>query len=361
MTYKRQSGIGGKRILGYDLARGIAVFGMFLMNFKIVMQGSIQEAEGFWPRLLLACEGRFGVLFIILAGMGVSLMTRKSRQEKDEFLLAQKRKVIWTRAGFLFVTGLLYLPVWEADILHYYGIYIGLAVLMLTWSDKRLWSVLALTTAGFVGLFFLFDWEAGWNWQALSYVGIWSPEGFLRNTLFNGFHPLFPWFAFFIFGMVMGRKDWSNPALQQKGLGVFALVVLLCELVSQLLLPAMGNPLASFYLNTLAFPPFPLFVVSGSASAMVVVILCVILSEKISGFWLRPFIVTGQMVLTHYVAHVFIGMFFLEAIGRLYQQELGFIVLFSIGYFILSVLFSMVWTMKFSKGPLEMIMREISG
>jgi uncharacterized protein len=81
-----------KRIAGYDLARGVAVFGMILMNFKIVMQDPLNSATNAWAVFLQAFEGRFGALFIVLAGIGVSLFTRRARTTNDGKRLNANKK-----------------------------------------------------------------------------------------------------------------------------------------------------------------------------------------------------------------------------------------------------------------------------
>jgi len=349
------------RVSGFDLARGLAVFGMFFMNFKIVMQVPGITITGFWANLALVCEGRFGVLFIILAGIGVSLMTRRARMNNDGLLLKKNQKTLMLRALFLFIAGILFVPIWEADILHYYGIYIFAALFVVTWSNQSLLKLIAIVTAVFIPLFLIFNWEYGWDWDTLSYLNFWTAEGFMRHSFFNGFHPVFPWFAFFIFGMLMGRYDLSDKDFRNKSFVTATLVVVCCEFISY----AIGNKALTLspglFFNTLSFPPFPLFILSGCASALMVIIACIIISEKVPGIILKPFITTGQMVLTHYVAHVVIGMMILEAAGKLYNQPLSFALKVSIVYFCLSVLFSVLWSQKFNKGPLETIMRKISG
>ena len=353
-----------KRIAGYDFARGIAVFGMFLMNFKIVMQNPQEPVSGFWALLLQGWEGRFGALFIILAGIGVSLMTRRARVHQDVDLLKKNRRTLLLRAGFLFVLGCLFIPFWEADILHFYGIYIVLAVLVVRSSEKWLTGLMTAFTSLFVLLFLLFDWEAGWNWFHLTYEDFWTVHGFLRNTFFNGYHPLFPWFAFFLFGMLIGRRDLTDKKCRKRYLLIGGLLLGLCEAISYGIVPFITTTefaeLGLFF-NTLSFPPFPLFMVSACCSSLILIILCIIITENQPSSLTKPFIYTGQMVLTHYIAHVVIAMGFLEAIGRLYNQPLAFAVKFSCVYFVISVIFSVLWQERFKKGPLETVMRKISG
>jgi hypothetical protein len=47
--------------------------------------------EDFWPKRRQVCEGSFGVLFIMLAGIGVSLMTQKARINRDMSLLKKPK------------------------------------------------------------------------------------------------------------------------------------------------------------------------------------------------------------------------------------------------------------------------------
>ena len=44
----------------------------------------------------------------------------------------------------------------------------------------------------------------------INYVDFWTIKGFLRNLFFNGYHPIFPWFSFFLIGMLIGRLDLHN-------------------------------------------------------------------------------------------------------------------------------------------------------
>lgn len=67
------------------------------------------------------------------------------------------------------------------------------------------------------------------------------------------------------------------------------------------------------------------------------------------------------MVLTHYVAHVLIAMAILEVVGILYSRPIWFAVTISLVWFAFSVVFSVFWLKYFKKGPLEILMRKISG
>lgn len=349
------------RIRGFDFARGIAVFGMFFMNFKIVMAPPLQKPEGFWPLFLQAWEGRFGSLFVILAGIGISLLTRRARMENNRGLMKKNKKILFYRAIFLWVTGLLFIPVWPADILHYYGIYIGLALLVLRWSNRHLVTLMVCVTLVFVPLFLVVDWAAYWDWSSLTYKDFWTVKGFLMNTFFNGFHPVFPWFAFLLFGILVGRVNLADRNVQTICLKIAGIVFTGCEILTYAVFPYTAPNQMLFALNTLSFPPFPLFIISGASSSLIIVVLSLIICEKLGDTFIHPIVSTGQMVLTHYIGHVVIAMGMLETIGKLYNQTLLTAFGVTVGYFLISVLFSVLWQKKFSKGPIETIMRKITG
>ena len=138
------------RIPGYDLARALAVMGMVLVNFKVVM--GAEKAGLSWLIWLVGClDGRAAATFVVLAGVGLSLISQRVRITQDLSGIAQNRKMLLKRALFLFVVGFLYTPIWPADILHFYGIYIALGAVLLTASNRWLWG-LSLT---FMGIFVL--------------------------------------------------------------------------------------------------------------------------------------------------------------------------------------------------------------
>lgn len=109
-------------------------------------------------------------------------------------------------------------------------------------------------------------------------------------------------------------------------------------------------------------PPLPLYMLAGAGTACVVIALMIGFGEKYrEAVWVRPFVSTGQLALTLYVAHVVIGMGVLEAIGRLNDQTLPFSIGASLLFCLLSVIFSHFWRRRFKRGPLEWVMRRVTG
>ena len=204
-----------KRIVGYDLARALAVFGMVVVNFKIVM-GAEQNGPAWLVGLVGLLDGRAAATFVVLAGVGLSLRSRRARTLDDRDQLARDRHTLLHRALFLFVVGLLYTPIWPADILHFYGVYIAVGAFLLATVSRQLWTYSGLLVLVFVAMFFALNYEHEWDWKTLDYDGYWTPLGMVRNLFFNGFHPVVPWLAFLLVGMVIGRQDMSDPLIRRR-------------------------------------------------------------------------------------------------------------------------------------------------
>ena len=67
-----------KRVIGYDLARALAIFGMVIVNFKIVM-GAEQNGPEWLVGLVGLLDGRAAATFVVLAGAGISLLSQITR------------------------------------------------------------------------------------------------------------------------------------------------------------------------------------------------------------------------------------------------------------------------------------------
>ncbi|WP_353570656.1 DUF418 domain-containing protein [Candidatus Albibeggiatoa sp. nov. BB20] len=351
-----------QRVIGFDVARTLAIFGMVIVNFKIVMSEQVGGNE--WLiRFATLFEGRASALFVILAGVGISFLTNKAYLSKDLAMLYTARITLLKRALLLIVIGVIFMPIWEADILHYYGFYFLIATMIFTVSDQKLLIITALLTLAFPVLLLLFDYEQNWVWDTFTYQNLWTMEGFIRHTLFNGIHPIFPWAAFLVFGIWLGRQNLASTQTR-KTLFMYALLAWIgTEVLSYGLYHFFNNidetDRAIFL--TSAIPPMPQYILAASSSAVVIIISCLTIAERLPNNliikWLAQ---TGQLSLTLYVAHVIIGMGFLESIGMLEQQPIEF-ALFSAGIFcILSIILSVIWLQHFKMGPLEQVFRKMT-
>lgn len=354
------------RIIGFDLARALAVIGMVVVNFKIAT-GAETNGPAWLVSLVGLLSGRAAATFVVLAGVGIGLMSARARREHDPAKLAACRGVLGRRALFLLVAGLAFVPIWPADILHFYAFYIAFSVLFLTASTRVLvWSIIGLM-AGYVALFFTLDYDAGWNWKTYEYADFWEPRGFVRHLFFNGFHPVCPWLSFLLLGLLVSRLDFGDPRTRRQTLGWALGVALGAELLSRVLL-VWAPPVASMhehYYQLAVFgsgpmPPMPLYLIAAGATAVVVITLCVILGERYGErrlLW--PLIATGQLALTLYAAHVVLGLGALEAMGRLEDQTLVFALSSAALFCLAGVIAATLWRAFLARGPLEIVMRRL--
>lgn len=359
------------RIEGYDLARALAIFGMVIVNFNITMTfGAETPPSPEWLRVLTSLiEGRAAALFVIIAGVGLSLGARRALASRDAEQLAAVRRRLWKRAIFLFIGGLLFALVWPADILHFYGLYISIGALLITLPNRTLLGVAAFTVLAFVGLLAILDYESGWDFDTLNYQDFWTPVGQLRNLLFNGFHPVVPWQAFLVVGIWLGRRNLRDSTVRRRLLLGGAILALGAEAASAGLAAWLSRGASEEDAETIAslfgsdaMPPMPFYMLAATGTAVVVIALAVGFSQRFSHVpGHRALVVTGQLSLTIYVAHVLLGLGVLEVLGRLENQSLSFAVFASVAFYAVAVVFSVLWTKRFKRGPLEWILRRWSG
>jgi uncharacterized protein len=356
-----------QRIIGFDLARAYAILGMFIVNFNTVF-GSFTD-KTFLGQFLSLFSGNSSSTFVILAGMGVSLMTNRTGYSQTE--KSKLKKIISRRSWFLFVIGLLLYIWWPADILHFYGGYMHLALLLLFRPKKYyLWAALSAIII-FHLLVAIIPYDTGWNFNTLEYKDFWTVTGFLRNTLYNGWNPIFPWVAYFLAGMWLGRLDWSNIKLQRKifltGLALLVLIIVLQFYANHSLI----NKDLLLYITADYIPPFLPFMLSTFGFALMLITTCMFIGGNVGdNKYAKLLASTGQMTLTHYISHLTIGMIIFSFItGKNYTGHLSensatspiFILLFAVAYFLLSCLFSELWIRRFKNGPVETFMRKVSG
>jgi uncharacterized membrane protein YeiB len=105
----------------------------------------------------------------------------------------------------------------------------------------------------------------------------------------------------------------------------------------------------------------PLYLAAGASTAVLVILGSIWLGEHLPEPVAEPLISTGQLALTIYLAHVFVGMGILEATGRLEDQTLAWAVGTGLVFSVFAILGSWAWRRHFARGPLEWLMRRVAG
>lgn len=201
------------RLLGVDAARGVALLGMTAVHVTPALDAAAQPSA-----LHLAFGGVASVLFALLAGVGLALLTGGAAGPTPERLPALRRQVA-RRAGILFLLGLLCgaLGTPVAVILCHYGLlflvvlpFLGLrarALAPLAAGALLLGPVLlfALTAAGqaaFGAEAFTYNarlWVSPAPWHLL------DPILLALDLLLTGYYPVLSWAGFVLLGLTLGR------------------------------------------------------------------------------------------------------------------------------------------------------------
>jgi uncharacterized protein len=350
------------RIIGLDIARALAIAGMVLVNIKIVMDLEVTGSWTLWYQHFI--EGRAAALFVVLAGIGLTLSIGK-HQWVDYASKALKRNHLLKRGVALFVIGLLLYPIWPADILHFYGAYFAVAAWFLYKKTHFLFIAAGVSLVIAWLLMGLLNYELGWNWMTLEHTDFWTPRGFVRNLFFNGFHPVFPWIAFLFIGMALGKMDLRhrNTRIWIGSIGI--LIAVTMGTISELAIAQLGKTLSAsdfeeiqYLLMTSPIPPTPFYIIEAAGLAMVAISLSIEIGLRFEKHFLVQVIQrTGQCALTLYVAHILFAIVPLNVIGAS-----GFPELFASTavFMLIGTLFATIWLSRFRKGPLEFLLGKIT-
>jgi uncharacterized membrane protein YeiB len=194
------SGVRG-RIAGLDVARGLAVLGMFAAHFRL--GGDLHPDPSSWAGVV---DGRSSILFATLAGISVALLSgRTSPPEGRE--LTRVRVRIAVRAAWVFALGwlLTQLDTFVAVILGVYGVLFVLVLPFLRWPVRRL-----LVLAGAVAV--LGPPLLVVVGQALTAVG--AEDALVPFLAVTGYYPALLWIAFVLVGLAVGRSDLGSAAVR---------------------------------------------------------------------------------------------------------------------------------------------------
>jgi uncharacterized protein len=354
------------RIPGFDLARAYALFGMFIVNYNYSF-GRLGDLS-FEGRFLNLFTGNSTSIFILLSGMGLSFLARNAASPEEK---RQLRSIVLKRSWFLVAAGLLLFLWWPGDILHYYGAYMHIAAFLL-FVPKRWYLISAAAVIVIYHLLLLaIPVETGWDFVRFQPTDFWTVGGFFRNMLYNGWNSVFPWIAYFLTGMWLGRLDWTLRSTRRlvffSGLTVF----IVFEGRRFMAMRGYFGANLTNYIMSNYFPPYLPFMVITAGFALMVIPVAMLIGERFSNSRIVLLLAaTGSMTLTHYVLHLTAGALVFSAItGIRYTGAIqdntyasaGFIAGFAVAWMLLSIGCSYIWIRWFPTGPLELLLRKFSG
>lgn len=339
-----------------DVTRAIAILGMFIIHAVLVLAAAYPRS-GPSAFILWLVDGRAAATFVTLAGFGVSRLAAKYAGEIGSAMLRRRALILW-------VVGVLNLIIWPGDILRVYAVALLAAPLLLRQSQRtRLVLAIALVPAFMLGMLVL-DWTLHWNLDTLMYVGVWTPDGFVRNLLFDGFRPVIPWLSFFLFGTLLAEWDLDDARVQRRLIiyGIVATItaVAISSALDHLLIrvaPDVDALTREGLVGTTSLPPLPLFMLSAIGTTSILLGAALLLVPRIPRAVVTTLSATGRRALTWYLWHIVVLMT-LYSIGFANSLTAGQAIAAGVALFGIAVM----WSHKHAStsGVLEKLMRRMS-
>ncbi|MFD5832535.1 DUF418 domain-containing protein [Streptomyces collinus] len=360
------------RLIGLDLARGLAVFGMYAVHV-----GPAPSRDGVIGFMMELAQGRSSALFAVLAGFAVALITGR-RTPKTGLAGRQAVAKVIIRAVILIALGtaltMTGTPV--VPILAFYGLFFLLVLPLYRLGAKPL----ALIAAGWalVGPQLLYALKPVVGGRVfLSYGQADGPV----SLFFTGGYPALTWVPFVIAGMALARCDLAvtsvrirmaltGVALAVTGYGGSWLAVRLVPGAAEAVRKAEEGPGMSSVSSVspdsigifgdtpagmLASAPHSEATLSIMAATGVAILVITACLAAMDGFprlrrLAKPVIAVGSMSLTAYVYHI-------VAIWLLDTEQSAVPPLHILLGLIASVaVLATIWSRFFQRGPLEWLM-----
>jgi hypothetical protein len=334
------------RLAGIDMARALALIGMLAVHV------GPEDAPGVGGKLYSLAYGRASILFVLVAGVGISLLSSHMKSITAARLRLASFALVLLPLGL----GLQLVGHPIAVILHHYAAFFLLGIVVLGLSGRALVALAAAMTLCGPVLYFL----AGTYMPAIFER---TPVTLLDNALeivlallISGPYPLIVWGAPLLWGMWLGRQDLRDARAPIRLCQIGAGVAIPAVAVSMALLAALGEPRAPTDPLMLAVhtphSQMPLWLISSIGSAAFVLGASLLVAGRFPRT-AAPFALLGQMALSMYVVHVLVlgGLR-----GGLSQDAVGSSLATVVVMTAAGMLFVVAWRRFYARGPLEMLM-----
>lgn len=319
------------RIVGVDIARGVAILGMFAAHAI----PRADEAE-------ILADGRSSVLFATLAGVSLGLMTGAERPtgrpgRGDAIVGIVMRALLL----FLLGVGLALSGSRIAIILDYYGVMFLLLVPMLflpRWINAAIGAVLIVAAP-------LLASSVGDQESPLAEVAV--------NYLLIGYYPALVWLPFLIAGLIAARSGLRKPRTQAWLVGGGALASLAGYGAAAWIPGVSAEAHSGSTAEVLGS--------GGLAIAVVGALLWATSRSRVVRTVLWPVGATGSMALTVYTAQILVLAAVVANFGPGTATPIDYpgwplLIWLSAG----SIVVASVWKATLGRGPLERVMSRLT-
>lgn len=354
------------RIVDLDVVRAVALIGVCVMNFHgyLINDGAKYPPTNALERVFDPWTGplstRFAATFVTVAGMGITLLTDRSRRARDRAAISADRWKLIRRGVLLYAFGYFLDWVWPGTILFYYGAFFLLGALLFTLRTRWLVAigVAAAAAAAALEFYVLRESEDGHFMFWLTFgdaSATKSPRDLVLDTFVRGTHPLLPWLVFLCMGLALGRLLPFERAVRWRLAGAGALCLALGYAVRHF---ADWHPTLE---STSPSDHGVLYTLTTVGSSLLAVTLIGWLAHATAGSWpTKALGMAGRTTLTLYVAHVLIYNLLVHWLEWVQPGALGTALLFAFTYWVVAVAAAVLWHRRFAYGPLEWVYRRFS-
>ncbi|WP_375384977.1 DUF418 domain-containing protein [uncultured Microbacterium sp.] len=342
---------GPGRIAGTDLARGLAVLGMFAAHLLALPDFALADAAT-W---LGVADGRSSILFATIAGVSIGLLSGGARPAEGAQLRAVRARLLvramflWLLGALLIVTGV---PVYV--ILPAYAFLFLLSIPLVPLSARVLLPLAAVLA---VVMPFVQVW--------VDDLPFWGEEAGEGLALAIGWHyPFLTWIAFIVAGMGFARLDVRRGVVQMWMLVVGAVLAAVGYGLNAASGADEASENVSYWSRLWTARPHStglLEVIGSGGFAIAVIGACLLLCRTIVRYPVVPLRAVGAMPLTAYTAQIvawaIVAAYTLGDTGDLP----GFRALAPFAPFALwTIAGCTAWALLVGRGPLEWTMERLS-
>jgi uncharacterized protein len=352
------------RLRGPDVVRAVALIGVVVMNYHgyLILRRSpvaAPPAADWLDELFDPWDGplstRFAATFVLVAGVGVTLLTRRARGDPEH--VTEMRWRLIRRGVLLYLVGLVLDEIWPGTIIVYYGVMFVLAAGVFTWRSR--W----ITVTGIVAALAataLRTWRFDQNRNGHTTDWITSPghdsiRRYVFDVFVNGTHPLLPWFAFLCAGIVLGRMltmAWWRPAAAGAGLALLA--------GSSLVSAIAATGVQEVATSTDPLDRSIVYVAGALGTALIAYAVVDWLAERFPAAT-DPLRRAGQLTLTLYLAHILVFNLVVDWLGWIEPAGTEAALLFAGAFWVAAIAFAGWWQRRFGRGPAEHVYRAFGG
>jgi uncharacterized membrane protein len=325
-----------KRLNSIDIARAIAIFLMVMCHFIIY----ITRPEGSYPNIYFFGDHILGdfpaAMFLFLVGISLCVSINKSRQNGIPESSLFSRLII--RGAVIFIFGIIFITVvwghkhtFDWDILTTIGSCIIILALLRNLSPKQLvlFAIVVLILSPY--LRYLFGYPAFWDGD--EYTAPWTIDAILGGFFLNGYFPLFPWIAYPLMGLAVGKAIFTeqDAAIRwkiQKKLPAIGAVVMIVGFGGFFINYYAGlSGVIALYVSELSFYPMSntLFLIEGGFILLLFGLLNIRFDLKDIKHPVMKFLRRySRYALSVYVIHHLLLIFIPRMIGKHFHQDDSF-------------------------------------